>query len=232
MNKLIKMSVNLEVDNDQNQYENPSDKRIYERNKELNKQRIGFFTFLMNSTKGEMAFDEFQKVLFWNGILDIFLFFICFCLFLSLASQFWRNIFFVGHAIRGAVSLIILKYLPTTSSVIEALNNFENESLTAIHNKIYEQYKKLLEQNEKKIRPSMYTYWIITIIDFLIDVIVFFVLLHEWGDKDYNFRNIATLIIIVMLFGKLIIINILIFYYSFKFIYAFLVWPIKIFLTT
>ena len=141
------MSVNLEVDNDQNQYENPSDKRIYERNKELNKQRIGFFTFLMNSTKGEMAFDEFQKILFWNGILDMFLFFICFCLFLSYASQFWRNIFFVGHAIRGVVSILILKYLPTTSSVIEALNNFENEPLPAIHNKIYEQYKKLLEQN-------------------------------------------------------------------------------------
>ena len=54
----------------------------------------------------------------------------------------------------------------------------------------------------KRIRPSMYAYWIVTVIDFLIDIIVFFVLLHEWGDKDYNFRNIATLIIIAILFGK------------------------------
>ena len=196
------MEVNVVGESDQNEHINPSTKKIYEKNRELNKQRIGFFTFLMNSTKGEMAFDEFQKILFWNGILDMFLFFICFCLFLSYASQFWRNIFFVGHAIRGAVSLLILKYLPTTSSVIESLNNFENESLQAIHNKIFEQYKKLLLQNEGKIRPSMYAYWIITVIDFLIDIIIFFVLLHEWGDKDYNFRNIATLIIIVILFGK------------------------------
>ena len=193
---------NIDIDNEQNQYASPSEKKIYEKNRDLNKQRIGFFTFLMNSTKGELAFDEFQKILFWNGILDIFLFFICFCLFLSYASQFWRNIFFIGHAARGVVSILILKYLPTTSSVIENLNNFENESLPAIHNKIYELYKKLLEQNERKIRPSMYAYWIITVIDFLIDIIIFFVLLHEWGDKDYNFRNIATLIIIVMLFGK------------------------------
>ena len=108
--------------------------------------------------------------------------------FLSYASQFWRNIFFIGHAVRGIISLLILKYLPTTSSVIESLSDFENESLEAIHNKIYEQYKKLLVQNESRIRPSMYAYWIVTVIDFLIDIIIFFVLLHEWGDKDYNIK--------------------------------------------
>ena len=190
------------IDNEQNMNISPTERKIYEKNKELNKQRIGFFSFLMNSAKGEMAFDGFQKILFWNGIFDIFLFFICFCLFCSYASQFWRNIFFVGHAVRGAISILILKYLPTTSSVIENLQNFENESLPVIHNKIYEEYKRLLMQNEPKIRPSMYAYWITTIINFLIDIIIFFVLLHEWGDKDYNFRNIATLIIIVLLFCK------------------------------
>ena len=196
------MEVNVDDEIGQNEQISPSTKIIYEKNRELNKQRIGFFTFLMNSTKGEMAFEEFQAILFWNGILDIFLFLICFCLFCSYASQFWRNLFFIGHAGRGVVSIIILKFLPTTSSVIESLNNFENESLQEIHNKIYEQYKNLLVQNERKIRPTMYTYWIITFIDFLIDIIIFCVLLHEWGDKDYNFRNIATLIIIVILFGK------------------------------
>ena len=196
------MEVDINIDNEPNNNLDPNVRKIYEKNKELNKERIGFFTFLMNSAKGEMAFDHFQKILFWNGIFDIFLFFICFCLFCSYASQFWRNIFFVGHAVRGVVSILILKYLPMTSSVIQNLDNFENESLPAIHNKIYEEYKRLLMQNERKIRPSMYAYWIITIIDFLIDIIIFFVLLHEWGDKDYNFRNIATLIIIVLLFGK------------------------------
>ena len=196
------MEVDINIDNEPNNNLDPNVRKIYEKNKELNKERIGFFTFLMNSAKGEMAFDRFQKILFWNGIFVIFLFFICFCLFCSYASQFWRNIFFVGHAVRGVVSILILKYLPMTSSVIQNLDNFENESLPAIHNKIYEEYKRLLMQNERKIRPSMYAYWIITIIDFLIDIIIFFVLLHEWGDKDYNFRNIATLIIIVLLFGK------------------------------
>ena len=185
-----------------------SEQKIYDKNRELNKQRIGFFTFLMNSAKGEMAFDGFQKVLYWNGILDIFLFFISFCLFLSYASQFWRNIFFVLHAVKGVISLFILKNLPTTSSVIEGLDNFENESLPAIHERIYKEYKNLLLKNEKKIRALMYAYWIITVINFLIDIIIFFVLLHEWGDSDYNFRNIATLIVICILFSKYIFYNI------------------------
>ena len=202
------MEVDINIDNDKYENISPSERKIYEKNKELNKQRIGFFTFLMNSAKGEIAFDGFQKILFWNGVFDIFLFFICFCLFCSKASQFWRNIFFVGHAVRGVVSMLILKYLPTSSTVIQNLDNFENESLQEIHNKIYEEYKKLLIQNERKIRPSMYAYWIITVIDFLIDIIIFFVLLYEWGDKEYNFRNITTLIIIVLLFSKFLFYNI------------------------
>ena len=202
------MEVDINIDNDKYENISPSERKIYEKNKDLNKQRIGFFTFLMNSAKGEIAFDGFQKILFWNGIFDIFLFFICFCLFCSKASQFWRNIFFVGHAVRGVVSMLILKYLPTSSTVIQNLDNFENESLQEIHNKIYEEYKKLLIQNERKIRPSMYAYWIITVIDFLIDIIIFFVLLYEWGDKEYNFRNITTLIIIVLLFSKFLFYNI------------------------
>ena len=202
------MEVDINIDNDKYENISPSERKIYQKNKELNKQRIGFFTFLMNSAKGEIAFDGFQKILFWNGIFDIFLFFICFCLFCSKASQFWRNIFFVGHAVRGVVSMLILKYLPTSSTVIQNLDNFENESLQEIHNKIYEEYKKLLIQNERKIRPSMYAYWIITVIDFLIDIIIFFVLLYEWGDKEYNFRNITTLIIIVLLFSKFLFYNI------------------------
>ena len=196
------MEVNNNADNGQKENLSGFIKEIYIKNRELNKQRIGFFTFLMNSAKAEIIFDRFQKVLFWNSLFDVFLFFISFCLFCSYASQFWPNIFFIGHAIRGVISILILKNLPTSSTIITNLDNFENESLQDIHYKIYEEFKKLLIQNEKRIKTLMYSYWIITVIDFLIDIIIFIVLLHNWGNKEYNFRNIATLIIIVLLFSK------------------------------
>ena len=196
------MEENYNIDDELNEKLSPKIKKIYIKNRELNKEKIGFFTFLLNSAKAEMLFDRFQKILFWNSLYDIFLFFICFCLFCSYASQFWLNIFFVGHAIRGVVSILILKRLPTSAKIIRNLDNFENESLQAIHYKIYEEFKILLKQNENKIRLLMYVYWILTIINFLIDIIIFIVLLHNWGNKEYNFRNIATLIIIVLLFSK------------------------------
>ena len=118
------MEENYNLDNELNEQLSPSVKKIYFKNRELNKEKIGFFTFLMNSSKAEMLFDRFQKILFWNSIYDIFLFFLCFCLFCSYASQFWPNIFFVGHAIRRVISILILKRLLTPASIIRNLDNF------------------------------------------------------------------------------------------------------------
>ena len=53
------MEVNNNADNEQKENLSPSIKEIYTKNRELNKQRIGFFTFLMNSAKAEMIFDRF-----------------------------------------------------------------------------------------------------------------------------------------------------------------------------
>ena len=96
------MEEKINIDNEPNENLNPEEKNIYQKNKELNKQRIGFFTFLMNSSKGEMIFGAFQNILFWNGIFDLFLFFISFCLLCSYAKQFWPNIFFYRSCSKGS----------------------------------------------------------------------------------------------------------------------------------
>lgn len=173
---------------------------VTDQNRLLNKERIGFFSFLSYASKGEMAFDQFQGILFWNSLLEFFIFFVCFVLFCSYPSQMWRNMFFIFHAIRGVIALMVLKNLPTTSKVIENLENFENDSLQNIQSKIYSEYKNLLKKAENKIRSLMYVYWLLTLFNFLLDFIIFCVLLSEWGKIQYNFKNIATLVCIVILF--------------------------------
>ena len=74
----------------------PSIKKIYIKNRELNKEKIGFFTFLMNSSKAEMLFDRFQKILFWNSIYDIFLFFYAFVYFVLMQVNFGLIFFSLG----------------------------------------------------------------------------------------------------------------------------------------
>ena len=68
------MEVKENIDNEPMQYANSTERKIYEKNRELNKQRIGFFTFLMNSTKGEMAFDIRSLTLLFmlSGLLIIY----------------------------------------------------------------------------------------------------------------------------------------------------------------
>ena len=51
------MEENYNLDNELNEQLSPSVKKIYFKNRELNKEKIGFFTFLMNSSKAEMLFD-------------------------------------------------------------------------------------------------------------------------------------------------------------------------------
>ena len=190
----------MNVDNIQSSKEPDSALSIYDKNRILNKERIGFYSFLTYASKSEMIFDSFQAILFWIGALEMFSFLLIFALFLSYPSQMWRNIFFLTHSIRGAIGLLLLKYIPSTSSVIDSLDDIENQTLSSIQKNIYEEYKKLLKVSEAKIRQLMRVYWILTIFNFLMDIIIFIVLLVQWGKIEYNFRNIGTLVLICVLF--------------------------------
>ena len=50
----------------------------------------------MNSSKAEMLFDRFQKILFWNSIYDIFLFFYAFVYFVLMQVNFGLILFSLG----------------------------------------------------------------------------------------------------------------------------------------
>ena len=82
------MEVDINIDNDKYENISPSERKIYEKNKELNKQRIGFFTFLMNSAKGEIAFDGFQKYCFGMVFLIYFYFLYVFAYFVQKQVNF------------------------------------------------------------------------------------------------------------------------------------------------
>ena len=74
---------------------------IYEKNKEINKEKIQFFNFLMYATKAEIAVDEFQTNLFWTGSSEALIFLLSLVLFISKPGQFWPLLFFVTHLLRG-----------------------------------------------------------------------------------------------------------------------------------
>ena len=179
-----------------------SNNAIYEKNKGVNKEKIQFYNFLIYCTKSEIAIQEVQLMFYWIGILEFFIFFLSFCLFCSYPKQFWRFWFFIFHIARGFTGFMILKRLPRTSDIISKLDNYENLPVNEIQTNLYKAYSKLVTDDSDKIKPLFITYWLITAVNILLDIILFFVFLHDWGNINYNFRNFMTLIIICVLFSK------------------------------
>ena len=188
-----------------------SDNAIYEKNKNVNKEKIQFYNFLTYCTKSEISIQEVQLIFYWIGIIECFTFFLSFCLFCSYPKQFWRNWFFIFHVARAFVGFIILKRLPRTSEIISKLENYENLPVSEIQLNLYKSYSKLLSVDSDQIKPLFIIYWLITVVNILLDIIIFFVFLHEWGNRDFNFRNSMTLIVISILFSKIIFIIFFIF---------------------
>ena len=172
---------------------------IYDKNKEINKEKIQFFNFLMYATKAEIAVDEFQTNLFWTGSSEALIFLLSLVLFISKPGQFWPLLFFVTHLLRGICGFFILKYIPSSSKIINKINNYENLPTKDIEKSIYIDYKNLISHHLLLIKKLLVVYWGITIWNIIEDIIIFCCFLSEWGRKDYNFRNIVTLVLICIL---------------------------------
>ncbi len=179
-----------------------SDNAIYEKNKNVNKEKIQFYNFLTYCTKSEISIQEVQLIFYWIGIIECFTFFLSFCLFCSYPKQFWRNWFFIFHFIRALIGFDIIINLPETSVVINKLDNFENLPVEEIQKKIFNSYSQLITANKDTIRKLCTLYWIFSGIDLFFDIINFILYLHDFGNYKYNFRNSMSLFIIGILFSK------------------------------
>lgn len=180
-----------------------SDMEIYAKNKKNNQEKVGFFRFLMYTTKAEYVIDEFHEMLFWVSIFEIVLFIICVALFISSPSDFSSFWAFLTHVVRASLGFVLLKRIPHSYEAIENLNNFENSTMEDTENQILENYKSIISANESRIKPILILYFVFTIIDLIIDNVVFFFLTATWSEEEFQLSNMAALIIIVAFFCKI-----------------------------
>jgi hypothetical protein len=177
-------------------------KSLAEQNKEKNKEKYLFFKFLMYNSKIEINFESFMGNVYWISLLEGSIWILQWALFLSSPSSLAVVWFFLPHLARAIVGFIILRNLPNTFQVIENLRDYENQTLDDIQNQMLNNFKSLLTESEGKIRPWLISYFVLTIIDLLIDITMFFVLLHMWGRNGYEFTNIIILASVVIFYGK------------------------------
>jgi hypothetical protein len=170
-------------------------------NLDINKNKYGFFRFLVYSTKIEIHIEEFQGLLFYVSCMEVALF--CFSIFLFISSPSTFSIFwtFTTHLIRAILGFILLKRFPDTHRVIDDLEEYGNSTMEDIENSIIEKYKNILYNNEGRLKLILILYLVFTIIDIIVDNVIFFFLLQNWKDKDYRLQNYISLLIIVAFFS-------------------------------
>lgn len=179
-------------------------KSIAEQNKEKNREKYLFFKFLMYNSKIEINFESFMGNIYWISLLEGSIWILQWALFLSSPSSLAVVWFFLPHLARAIVGFIILRNLPNTFQVIENLRDYENQSLDDIQNQMLNNFKGLLANNEAKLQPWLISYFVLTIIDLIIDIVMFFVLLNMWGRNGYEFTNVIILASVIIFYGKYI----------------------------
>lgn len=172
-------------------------------NKTQNEEKYLFFKFLLNVTKGEIIINDFISNLFWVSILELFLFIIGIVLYASSPSEFDLFWTFATHVLRAIIGFWLLNKLPRTHILVEELNEIENLGIIEIENEILHKMRRIMNESSC-VKILLVFYFVFTIINIIIDNIVFFVLQQRWMHTEYALENIIALVIIVTFFGKII----------------------------
>jgi hypothetical protein len=175
---------------------------LLENNKRINKDKVGFFKFLIYATKAEIHINSFKSLLYWVSLCEIFLFILSVLLFISSPRTFYLFWVFTTHLIRGIIGLLALFRIPDSYMSVENLERYDSSSIESLQRDFLNNFLQILQENEPKIKPLLVTYFIFTIINILADNIIFFYLLVEWNDQEYSIGNIFGLILIVVFFGN------------------------------
>jgi hypothetical protein len=175
---------------------------LLENNKKVNQDKVGFFKFLIYSTKAEIHITSFKDLLFWMSLCEIFLYIISVLLFFSSPSSFYIFWAFTTHFIRGIIGLLALFRIPDSYLSVENVERYDTSSIESMQRDLTSNFLQILQENEPKIKPLLIAYFIITIINVILDSIVFFYLLVKWDDQEYSLGNIIGLLLIIVFYRK------------------------------
>lgn len=173
---------------------------LKENNKKTNKDKVGFYKFLIYSTKAEIHLDSFKGLLYWTSLCEIFLYTLSILLFISSPKNFYIFWAFTTHFIRGVLGIIVLFRIPDSYMCLENLEKFESSTIEGLQKDIAKNYFEILIENESRIKPFLLSYFIFTLINFLIDNLIFYYLIFEWEYQEYSLSNIFGLLLIIVFF--------------------------------
>ena len=171
---------------------------IYVKNKEKNEEKILFFKFLIYNTKIEMHIDKFLSYFYWVSLIEFFIWLVLLMLFISSPRTMSINWLFIYHVARGSIGIFILFKTPGTHQVIDNIADCENSSLEEIQKNLELKYAELLQENTNILKPLLISYFVITIIGFVIDLLALIIIALNIESKHNQLRNFVVLVSLVI----------------------------------
>ena len=161
-------------------------------------QKLMFLKFLINVTKVENNYDQFYQHLFWCSIIECFLF-LC-----QIGVSFFSGLILLlmlFHISRPVLGFIIICKLPMTNKIIDELSDIENCSIDEVSSKINTSFKSLVEEASNKAQCWIILYFINTVLNIAIDIIVFTYLSIVLRSSDFDFGGLLLFAIPIYLFS-------------------------------
>lgn len=169
-------------------------------NREL-KEKFFFLKFLMYNSKIEHQYEMFTSFIYWTSILEIVLWTVC-LIFFFVNTKIYGIIFaLILHVPKGIIGLLVLKYIPNSYQVLEDLGETANDTIDDVQEKIFSNFNKLIKDNDSdaNIRRLLISYFLLTMINLVIDVIIMIYVFGYWKLNPHPFGIIMLSFLTVFL---------------------------------
>jgi hypothetical protein len=159
--------------------------QIVSQNQSVKKKNrtLQFFKFLLYSLKMEVKNNEFLVLVKTTSVTESILWFLSIVLYFDSGSKYFIVWLQIIHLIRGVIGLYILDKVPMSYDLIENMNVDVKSLETKVYNDIVRDVinEKALPKF-KEIKLSLLSYFLLTIINFFIDIIGFLYSLAHLGE--------------------------------------------------
>ena len=142
-------------------------------------------------------------MIYSTSLIEFFLWFVGFLLFLSSPSTMYLIMILIIHPFKAIAGFILLNNIPKTYEIIENASqnpNFKEEEIMEL---IKDQIKEMFMQRWNDKKKSLLVYFIITIIALIFDVIIFVVQIIIFGNIKLLLMESTMMLITLIFLSKL-----------------------------
>ncbi len=168
---------------------------------------LQFYKFLLYSMKVEIKMHEFMDLVRFSNQSEISLWILSFVLYVNSPEEHRNYLiwFHLIHVIRGIMGMLLMLYLPRSYNIVESMNVDNTQMETKLFNDIArEVVDREVVSKLKNMKGKLIFYFILTFINFTLDVIDFFNCLSYLG-RDNLVENDEIIYITMLIISFLYI---------------------------